>query len=151
MVMSSPARIVATVLVVAAAATSASPARAQSISDVKLGEAKQLAGAVLRALQQCVQRKGPGASCTLAEVASAAGVNPGTGASGDGRWVVGPSSTLTLSSGAPPVTTGAITVAGTTRDTAGLATSLYVMPSGSKFRCETRSGAPPGPDGGAPC
>src|SRR5262249_10682329 len=55
MIMSRPARIVATVLVVAAAATSTSPLQAQFMSDARLAEAKQLAGAVLTALRQCVQ------------------------------------------------------------------------------------------------
>ena len=130
----------------------AAPAVAQNIADVKLVEAKQLAGSVFRALEQCVQGKGAGASCTLAEVASRAAVNPATGATPDGRWIVGPGSTLTLSSGAPPVVTGAIAIAGATgRDTAALALSLYVTPTGNAFRCETRSGVPPGPTGGQSC
>ena len=122
------------------------------IADVKLAEGKQVAGAVLRALQQCLQTKGPGSSCTLAEVGALANVNRTNGATPDGRWFVAPGAALTLSGGGSPVMSGSVLVSGAAgRDTNGLAVSLYVSPGGNTFRCETRSGVPPGPGGGQSC
>ena len=142
--------IVGTVLVLITAALALStPASAQGIADVKLAEGKQVAGTVLRALQQCLQTKGPGSSCTLAEVGALANVNRTNGSTPDGRWFVAPGAALTLSG---TTMSGSVLVSGAAgKDTNGLAVSLFVSPGGNTFRCEMRSGVPPGPGGGQPC
>ena len=148
--------IVGTVLVVIiiglAGVRPASP-QGMNVADVKLAEGKQVAGTVLRALQQCLQAKGAGSSCTLAEAGALANVNRTNGSTPDGRWFVAPGTALTLSGGGAAAMSGSVLVSGAAgRDTNGLAVSLYVSPgSGNTFRCETRSGVPPGPGGGQPC
>jgi hypothetical protein len=145
--------IVATVLVlISIVPAGVTPASAQGIADVKLAEGKQVAGTVLRALQQCLQTKGPGSSCTLGEVGALANVNRTNGSTPDGRWFVAPGAALTLSGGGAAAMSGSVLVSGAAgRDTNGLAVSLYVSPGGNTFRCEMRSGVPPGPGGGQPC
>ena len=86
----------------------ASPVAAQYLREAKLVEAKALAGSALNALQGCLQGKGAGATCTLSEVAGRVSVNAASGATGDGRWMVGTGSALTLGGGGQ--TTGIVTI-----------------------------------------
>ena len=121
----------------------------QYLREAKLTEAKALAGSALTALQGCLHAKGPGATCTLAEVAGRISVNP-SGATPDGRWIVGAGSALTLESGGN--FTGVITVSGVSgRDTDNTSLALYATPSGRMMRCDTTSRVPPGISGGQPC
>ena len=147
--------IVGTVLVlimIGLAGVRPASAQGMGVADVKLAEAKQVAGTVFRALQQCLQTKGAGSSCTLAEAGTLANVNRTNGSTPDGRWFVAPGAVLTLSGGGAPALSGSVLVMGAAgRDTNGLAVSLYVSPGGNTFRCEARSGVPPGPGGGTPC
>ena len=122
---------------------------AQYLREAKLTEAKALAGSALTALQGCLHAKGPGATCTLAEVAGRISVNP-SGATPDGRLIVGAGSALTLESSGN--FTGVITVSGVSgRDTDNTSLALYATPSGRMMRCDTTSRVPPGISGGQPC
>src|SRR2546425_1144453 len=60
------------------------------VRDSRLAEAKALAGSVLTAAQACAQQNTPNeaANCTRAQLAPKVGIDVGTGATGDGRWVV---------------------------------------------------------------
>ena len=128
----------------------ASPVAAQYLREAKLVEAKALAGSALNALQGCLQGKGAGATCTLSEVAGRVSVNAASGATGDGRWMVGTGSALTLGGGGQ--TTGIVTISGVPgRDTDNMSVALYVTMTGRVMRCETTSRVPPAIGGGQPC
>jgi type II secretory pathway pseudopilin PulG len=146
-------RVIASGLIAGAlAAVAAVPVAAQYLREAKLAEAKALAGSALTALQGCAQGKGAGATCTLSEVAGRIGVDPRSGATGDGRWIVSPASAITLTAGAPAMPSGVVTVSGVAaRDTDNTALALYATPGGRVVRCDTTSRVPPSISGGQAC
>ena len=142
------------ILIVGILAAVAVPLYLGYTKDAKTAEGKALAGSALTALQGCVQAKGSGGTCVRSEILNRVGINA-SGATGDGRWVVGAQTGLTVSSGtATPTFTGTVEVSGSSAgagDTNLIAIGMYITSSGITMRCTTTSTAPPGSAAGDPC
>jgi type IV pilus assembly protein PilA len=141
------------ILIVGILAAVAVPLYLGYTKDAKLAEAKALAGSALTALSACVQAKGAGTSCGLTDISGRIGVNT-DGSTGDGRWVVGTATTLSVSSGTgAPTFTGTITVAGVTgKDTDAMSVAMFPSATGVALRCNTTSTTPPAnASSGEPC
>lgn len=112
--------------------------------DARLAEGKALGGSALTALSGCVQVKGSGSTCVVSEVRNRVGLDLGN-ATYDGRWVVGTTSQLVVSTAVPPVLDGLITVAGVSgKNTDGMSLAFFANASGVTLRCNTGTTTPPG-------
>ena len=110
--------------------------------DARLAEAKALAGSALTALSGCVQVKGSGSNCVVSEVRNRVGLDA-TNSTYDGRWVVAVAQ-LSVSTDAPPVLDGTITVSGVSgKNTDQSALAFFANASGVTLRCNTTSTTPP--------
>jgi prepilin-type N-terminal cleavage/methylation domain-containing protein len=139
------------ILIVGILAAVAIPLYLGYTKDAKLAEGKALLGSVMTALQGCVQAKGSGQSCQVSEIVNRAGIGAG-GATGDGRWTVVTSGSLSVSTASPPTFSGTIQASGTGADTAALSLSMFPTNSGVFLRCNTTSSTPPAStSAGEPC
>lgn len=139
------------ILIVGILAAVAIPLYLGYTKDAKMAEGKALLGSVMTALQGCVQAKGSGQSCQVSEIVNRAGLGAG-GATGDGRWTVVTSGSLTVSTSSPPTFNGTIQASGTGSDTAALSLSMFPTNSGVFLRCNSTSSTPPASTGaGEPC
>ena len=131
------------ILIVGILAAVAVPLYLGYTKDAKSAEGKALAGSAMTALQGCVQAKGAGGTCALADVVGRIGVTA-AGLTGDGRWDVVVAS-LTVSSGtAVPTFSGTIGVSGiAARDTDNIAMAMFPGTWGVVLRCTTSSLTPP--------
>ena len=112
------------ILIVGILAAVAVPLYLGYTSDARTAEGKALAGSAMTALQGCVQTKGAGGSCVLADITNRVGVSS-AGLTGDGRWTVATSS-LTVSTTSPPTFTGTITISGMSgTDTNNIGIGMY--------------------------
>ena len=110
--------------------------------DARLAEAKALAGSALTALSGCVQVKGSGSNCVVSEVRNRVGLDA-SNSTYDGRWVVAVAQ-LSVSTDAPPVLDGTITVSGVSgKNTDQSALAFFANASGVTLRCNTTSTTPP--------
>jgi type IV pilus assembly protein PilA len=139
------------ILIVGILAAVAIPLYLGYTKDAKLAEGKALLGSVMTALQGCVQAKGSGQSCAVSEIVNRVGIST-AGATGDGRWTVTTSGSLTVSSASPPTFSGTIQAAGTGADTQALSLAMFPTSSGVFLRCNTASSTPPSStSSGEPC
>ena len=139
------------ILIVGILAAVAVPLYLGYTKDAKSAEGKALGGSALTALQGCVQSKGAGGTCALADIAGRIGVGTGDGITGDGRWDVTAAS-LTVSTATTPTFSGSITVAGSSAaDTNQIAIAMYPTSTGVIMRCTTTSLTPPGSTAGEAC
>jgi len=139
------------ILIVGILAAVAVPLYLGYTKDAKSAEGKALAGSAMTALQGCVQAKGSGGSCALADITNRIGTTTG-GATGDGRWVVGTASLTVTSGTAAPTFSGTINVVGiATADTNLIAIAMFPTATGVIMRCSTTSLTPPGSTTGDPC
>ena len=140
------------ILIVGILAAVAVPLYLGYTKDARTAEGKALAGSALTALQGCVQAKGSGGSCSLADITNRVGVTT-AGLTGDGRWQVN-SATLTVSSGTgAPTFDGTINISGqASKDTDLIGIGMYIQDTGGiTLRCNTTTTTPPGPTAGDPC
>jgi type IV pilus assembly protein PilA len=138
------------VLVIGVLSAVALPVFSAYSREARLGEAKALADSTYTALKHCVTIKGPGQTCSRADVVGRVGLNT-NGRSADGRWRLR-TANLRLNNTPPWRVTGTITVSGVNnRDTDDLALGLYVTATGPVLRCTTVSLTPPGQNAGEPC
>ena len=140
------------ILIVGILAAVAVPLYLGYTKDAKTAEGKALSGSALTALQGCVQAKGSGGTCGLADITNRVGVTS-AGLTGDQRWNVN-SATLTISSGtAAPTFSGTINLSGQTgKDTDLIGIGMYVQGTGGiVMRCTTTSATPPASNAGDPC
>ena len=141
------------ILIVGILAAVAVPLYLGYTKDAKTAEGKALAGSALTALQGCVQAKGSGGTCGLADITNRVGISSATSLTGDLRWKVN-SATLTISSGtAAPTFDGTINISGQSgKDTESIGIGMYIQDtSGIVLRCSTTAPDPPGPTAGDPC
>ena len=139
------------ILIVGILAAVAIPLYLGYTKDAKLAEGKALLGSVMTALQGCVQAKGSGQSCAVSEIVNRVGIGTG-GATGDNRWTVVTSGSLSVSTASPPTFSGTIQASGTGADTAALSLGMFPTTTGVFLRCNTTSSTPPsGPTAGEPC
>ena len=139
------------ILIVGILAAVAIPLYLGYTKDAKLAEGKALLGSVLTALQGCVQAKGSGQSCAVSEIVNRVGIST-AGVTGDGRWTVTTSGSLTVSSTSPPTFNGTIQAAGSGADTTSLSLSMFPTSSGVFLRCDSTSSTPPAStSAGEPC
>jgi type IV pilus assembly protein PilA len=139
------------ILIVGILAAVAIPLYLGYTKDAKLAEGKALLGSVMTALQGCVQAKGSGQSCQVSEIVNRVGLGPG-GATGDNRWTVVTTGSLSVSTVSPPTFSGTIQAAGTGADTAALSLSMFPTNTGVFLRCNTASSTPPAStSAGEPC
>src|SRR3989304_2176506 len=75
------------ILIVGILAAVAVPLYLGYTKDAKSAEGKALAGSAMTALQGCVQAKGAGGTCALADITGRIGTTA-AGLTGDGRWDV---------------------------------------------------------------
>lgn len=119
--------------------------------DAKSAEGKALAGSALSALQACATARGAGGTCSRADATGRISIDPSSGATGDGRWMVVTGS-LTLSTAAAPTFSGTVTVSGVaSRDTDQISIGMYPTSSGVILRCTGSSLIPPGSTEGDAC
>ena len=115
----------------------------------RLAEAQALSSRAMTALTLCAQTTGmaagmpggAGGRCSLAEIASGAGVGP-NGVTADGRWQI--SSAEISAGGGGGALTGQVSITGVGGSAAGLSASLFATPGGMVSRCDV-GGAPPPP------
>ena len=139
------------ILIVGILAAVAIPLYLGYTKDAKLAEGKALLGSVMTALQGCVQAKGSGQSCVVTEIVNRVGIST-AGATGDGRWTVTTSGSLTVSATSPPTFSGTIQAFGSGSDTTALSLSMFPTSSGVFLRCNTASSTPPAStSAGEPC
>ena len=131
------------ILIVGILAAVAVPLYLGYTKDAKSAEGKALAGSAMTALQGCVQAKGAGGTCALADIVGRIGVTA-AGVTGDGRWDVALAN-LTVSPGtAVPTFSGTIGVTGVAaRDTDKIAMAMFPGTWGVVLRCTTTSLTPP--------
>ena len=111
--------------------------------DARLAEGKALGGSALTALSGCVQVKGSGSNCVVSEIRNRVGLDA-SNSTYDGRWIVG-TAQLSVSTDAPPVLDGTITVSGVAgKNTANSSLAFYANSSGVTLRCDTTTTTPPG-------
>ena len=137
------------ILIVGILAAVAVPLYLGYTQDARSAEGKALAGSALTALQGCVQARGAGGTCALADITNRVGVST-TGITGDTRWQVA-TAALTVSTTTPPTFTGTITVSGNAADTNQIGIGMYVSSTGVIMRCTTTSNTPPASNAGDPC
>jgi prepilin-type N-terminal cleavage/methylation domain-containing protein len=141
------------ILIVGILAAVAVPLYLGYTQDARTAEGKALAGSTLTAMQGCVQAKGAGGTCILQDVIQRVGVSA-AGITGDLRWGVTTSSSLSVSSGtAAPVFGGTIEILGQGgKDTANIGIGMYVQGTGGiVLRCSTTGATAPGSSGGDAC
>jgi len=123
----------------------------------RLAEAQALSSRAMTALTFCAQTTGmaagmpggAGGRCSLAEIASGAGVGP-NGVTADGRWQITVAEINV--SGSAGGFTGQVSIAGIGGTAAGLSASLFATPSGMVSRCEGGGARPPSnPSSGQGC
>ena len=126
------------ILIVGILAAVAVPLYLGYTKDAKSAEGKALAGSALTALSGCVQSRGAGGTCGLADIDQRIGVTT-AGVTGDGRWTVGRAS-LTVSTAAAPTFSGTIAVTGSSAaDTNQISIGMYPTSTGVVLRCSTTS------------
>ncbi len=130
------------ILIVGILAAVAIPLYLGYTKDAKLAEGKALLGSVMTALQGCVQAKGAGQVCVVTEIVNRVGIST-TGETGDKRWTVTPTGSLTVTIAAPPTFLGTISAFGSGADTAALSLSMFPTATGVFLRCNTTSSTPP--------
>jgi len=131
------------ILIVGILAAVAVPLYLGYTKDAKSAEGKALAGSAMTALQGCVQAKGAGGTCALADISGRIGVSSATGVTGDGRWDVNLAQ-LTVSTAVVPTFSGTIQVIGVAaRDTDNIAMAMFPGTWGVVLRCTTSSLTPP--------
>jgi prepilin-type N-terminal cleavage/methylation domain-containing protein len=139
------------ILIVGILAAVAIPLYLGYTKDAKMAEGKALLGSVMTALQGCVQAKGTGQSCAVSEVVNRVGVSTG-GVTGDGRWTVTTSGSLSVTSTSPPTFSGTIQAVGSGADTQALSLGMFPTTTGVFLRCNSASSTPPSdPTVGEPC
>ena len=110
--------------------------------DARLAEGKALGGSALTALSGCVQVKGSGSNCVVSEVRNRVGLDA-SNLTYDGRWVVAVAR-LSVSTDAPPILDGTITVSGVSgKNTDASSLAFFANASGVTLRCNTTSTTPP--------
>lgn len=119
--------------------------------DAKSAEGKALVGSAFSALQACASARGAGGTCSRADITGRISIDPGSGATGDGRWAV-ITANLTLSTAAAPTFSGTITVSGVaSTDTDQISIGLYSTSTGVILRCTGSSLIPPSSTEGDAC
>jgi hypothetical protein len=87
----------------------------------------------------------------VTEIVNRVGIST-AGTTGDGRWTVTPSGSLTVSAISPPTFSGTIQAFGSGSDTTALSLSMFPTSSGVFLRCNTASSTPPAStSAGEPC
>ena len=139
------------ILIVGILAAVAVPLYLGYTSDARTAEGKALAGSAMTALQGCVQAKGAGGTCVIAEITNRVGVSSASFLTGDLRWKL-VSAQLTVSATSPPTFTGTIAVSGAVgKDTANIGIGMYATNTGVFLRCTTTTTDIPGTGAGDPC
>jgi len=142
------------ILIVGILAAVAVPLYLGYTKDAKTAEAKALAGSALTALQGCVQARGAGGTCGIADITGRIGVSSVTPwTTGDGRWSV-LSASLTVSTTNPPTFDGVIGVVGVSPlDTNQIGIGMYPTPTtrGVILRCTTTGNVVPATNAGEAC
>ena len=100
----------------------------------RLAEAQALSSRAMTALTLCAQTTGmaagmpggAGGRCSLAEIASGAGVGP-NGVTADGRWQI---SSAEISAGGSGALTGQVSITGLGGNAADFSASLFATPDG---------------------
>ncbi|HET7876332.1 MAG TPA: prepilin-type N-terminal cleavage/methylation domain-containing protein, partial [Methylomirabilota bacterium] len=110
--------------------------------DARLAEAKALSGSTMTALSGCVQVKGAGQFCQIAEVAQRVGVDTVNFKTYDGRWAI-TQGDLTVTSGNPPAILGTIGISGVGGNASGMSVAMFAMSNGVTLRCDPNSQVPP--------
>jgi prepilin-type N-terminal cleavage/methylation domain-containing protein len=120
--------------------------------DARLAEGKALGGSALTALSGCVQVKGSGSTCVVSEVRNRVGLDA-TNSTYDGRWVLGSTTQLAVTTATPPILDGTIQVAGVAgKNTDAMSLAFFADASGVTLRCDTTSLTPPSnKTSGEPC
>ena len=122
----------------------------------RLAEAQALSSRAMTALTLCAQTNGMAAGvtggasgrCSLAEIASNAGVGP-NGVTADGRWQI-TSAEISAGGGGAPI--GQVSITGLGGNAAGFSASLFATPSGMVSRCDVGGAPPPAsPSAGRGC
>ena len=122
----------------------------------RLAEAQALSSRAMTALTLCAQTTGiaagmpggTGGRCSLAEIASGAGVGP-SGVTADGRWQI---SSAEISAGGSGALTRQVSITGLGGNAAGFSASLFATPGGMVSRCDVGGDPPPpSPSSGRGC